>query len=115
MKMSAITEESETSVKIQRYAGDHSSLVGSESLFKASIRIDVTNNHLMKCNACSSCFVYIHLYQQVENKLYYAYQELLPYDLNLKTVVSDVTEIFHQPCPPTKVAPSSIRYVGDES
>ncbi|TNN20147.1 hypothetical protein EWB00_005224, partial [Schistosoma japonicum] len=32
-----------------------------------------------------------------------------------KTVVCDVTEIFHQPCPPTEVASSSIRYFGDKS
>ncbi|VDP31803.1 unnamed protein product [Schistosoma margrebowiei] len=44
IKMNAITEENESSVEIQRLAGDHSSLIGSESIFGTSNIIDVTNN-----------------------------------------------------------------------
>ncbi|VDP27844.1 unnamed protein product [Schistosoma curassoni] len=44
IKMNAITEENESSVEIQRIAGDHSSLIGSESIFGTSNIIDVTNN-----------------------------------------------------------------------
>ncbi|CAH8538291.1 unnamed protein product [Schistosoma rodhaini] len=44
IKMNAITEENESSVEIQRLAGDHSTLVGSDSLFGTSNIIDVTHN-----------------------------------------------------------------------
>lgn len=44
--MNAITEENESSVEIQRIAGDHSSLIGSESIFGTSNIIDVTNNQV---------------------------------------------------------------------
>ncbi|CAH8512202.1 unnamed protein product [Schistosoma mattheei] len=46
IKMNAITEENESSVEIQRIAGDHSSLIGSESIFGTSNIIDVTNNQI---------------------------------------------------------------------
>ncbi|KAH8856186.1 ubiquitin-activating enzyme E1 C [Schistosoma japonicum] len=157
IKMSAITEENETSVEIQRYAGDHSSLVGSGSLFGASNLIDVTNNQTnsvreslvqmkeslkntidqpllditsnLRINAVSASTpqgssvpisgtsrslpvestTLVPVLEEFEEHV----QQQNEFDL--KTVVCDVTEIFHQPCPPTEVASSSIRYFGDKS